>query len=212
MADKPVLYGFDGSTYVRTLRITLAMKGVEYDQVPVNVMEGAQREPEHLARHPFGKVPVLDIDGMRLRETDAICRYIEATRQGPSAIPRLPKNRARMNMIITMINSYGYSALIGVVAYHLFPEFVGGKDDAAYAAAMADSKTLLSLFIEIQGNSPWLASEQNPSLADYFLGPIIYYVAMTPAAEELMAIPGVQAWWDKISADARFKATEPATG
>ena len=74
MSDTVTLYGFDGSTYVRTLRVVLAKKGIAYDQVPVNVLTGEQRSPEHLARHPFGKVPVLDIDGMRLRETDAICR------------------------------------------------------------------------------------------------------------------------------------------
>ncbi|MEM9781444.1 MAG: glutathione S-transferase family protein [Pseudomonadota bacterium] len=212
MADKPVLYGFDGSTYVRTLRIILRNKGVDYDQVPVNVLEGEPRQPEHLARHPFGKVPVLDIDDMRILETDACCRYLEATRPGPSAIPVTPKNRARMNTIISMVNSYGYPALIGAAGYHLFPDFLGGKDDAAYAKALEDSKTLLTLFMQIKGDSPWLASEQGPSLADYFLGPIIFYVALTPAAEALMAIPGMQGWWDKISTDEAFKATEPDLG
>ena len=77
MSDKPILYGFDGSTYVRTVRTLLAEKGAEYDQVPLNVLAGEPRLPEHLARHPFGKVPVLDIDGVRIRETDAICRYLD---------------------------------------------------------------------------------------------------------------------------------------
>ena len=55
-----VLYGFDGSTYVRTVRMLLAEKGAHYEQVPVNVLNGEPRQPEHIARHPFGKVPVLD--------------------------------------------------------------------------------------------------------------------------------------------------------
>ena len=34
-------------------------------------------------------------------------------------------------MVIGIIDSYGYGALIGgVAAYHLFPDFVGGKSDA----------------------------------------------------------------------------------
>ena len=53
------LYGFDGSTYVRTVRMLLAEKGAQYDQVPVHVLKGEPRQPEHLARHPFGKVPVV---------------------------------------------------------------------------------------------------------------------------------------------------------
>ena len=45
MADKPVLYGFDGSTYVRTARIVLVEKDVDYEQVPVNVLEGEPKQP-----------------------------------------------------------------------------------------------------------------------------------------------------------------------
>ena len=70
-----VLYGFDGSTYVRTVRMLLAEKGAHYEQVPVNVLRGEPRQPEHMARHPFGKVPVLDHDGFRIIET-ALSRYI----------------------------------------------------------------------------------------------------------------------------------------
>ncbi|MBV8578447.1 MAG: glutathione S-transferase N-terminal domain-containing protein, partial [Acetobacteraceae bacterium] len=61
-----VLYGFDGSTYVRTVRMLLAEKGAQYEQVPVHVLQGEPRLPEHLARHPFGKVPVVDHDGFRI--------------------------------------------------------------------------------------------------------------------------------------------------
>ena len=107
MAVKPILYGFDGSTYVRTVRMVLMEKGVEYEQVPVNVLAGEPRQPEHLARHPFGKVPVLDIDGVRIRETDAICRYLDETLSGPSSVADTPKDRARMNEAISHINSYG---------------------------------------------------------------------------------------------------------
>ena len=31
MSDTPVLYGFDGSTYVRTVRTILAKKSIAYD-------------------------------------------------------------------------------------------------------------------------------------------------------------------------------------
>jgi glutathione S-transferase len=58
-----VLYGFDGSTYVRTVRMLLAEKGAHYEQVPVNVLKGEPRQPEHVVRHPFGKVPVLTTMG-----------------------------------------------------------------------------------------------------------------------------------------------------
>ncbi|MEL7348376.1 MAG: glutathione S-transferase family protein [Pseudomonadota bacterium] len=208
---KPVLYGFDGSTFVRSVRMVLRDKGIDYDQVPLNVLEGEPLTPEHRTRHPFGKVPVLEIDGMTLLETDAICRYLEATHPAPSLVPDDPKDRARMNMVIGLVNSYGYGACIGAVGYHLFPDFLGNPDEAAYADMLARAKTFLGLVMKIRGEAPWLAGTA-PSLADYFLGPVVFYIAISPVAGELLAVPGVQDWWDRMSVHETFKATEPDLG
>jgi glutathione S-transferase len=87
-----VLYGFDGSTYVRTVRMLLAEKGAHYEQVPVNVLKGEPRQPEHIARHPFGKVPVLDHDGFRIIEAGAIAPYLDEVLPGPSYTPDSSKD------------------------------------------------------------------------------------------------------------------------
>ncbi|MEM6487759.1 MAG: glutathione S-transferase family protein [Pseudomonadota bacterium] len=212
MADKPVLYGFDGSTFVRTVRMVLRNKGVAYDQVPVNVLKRETSTPEHLARHPFGKVPVLDIDGIRILETDAICRYLEGTRpEGPSTIPGDAKDRARMNMVVSMIGSYGYGNLLGVAGYHLFPDFLGNPDQAFYDRSLAAGETLMRFVMQVRGDDPWIAGAA-PSLADYFLGPIVFYGALTPAAETLMAVPGAAEWWVAMQALESFAATAPDLG
>ncbi len=211
MSDKPVLYGFDGSTYVRTVRMLLADKNADYEQVPVNVLAGEPRQPEHLKRHPFGKVPVLDIDGVRIRETDAICRYLDETLSGPSLIPQTAKDRARMNEAISLINSYGYDALVGVAGFHLFPDFIGGADEQKRQAALAASKTLLALLMQNKGDSRWLAGDK-PSLADYFLAPIIFYTSLTPDSDAIMSVPGMKAWWEAINEIPVFKKTEPNLG
>ena len=108
--SKIVLYGFDGSTYVRTVRMLLAEKAASYELVPVNVLKGEPREPAHLARHPFGKVPVLDHDGFRVLETSAIAPYLDEVLPGPSLTPDNPKDRARMRMAMSFVDSYGYGA------------------------------------------------------------------------------------------------------
>jgi glutathione S-transferase len=72
-----VLWGFDGSTYVRTVKMVLAEKGVTaFKQMQLNVLKCEPKTPDHLERHPFGKVPVLDHDGVRILETSAIARYL----------------------------------------------------------------------------------------------------------------------------------------
>ena len=210
MAEKPVLYGFDGSTYVRAVRTLMQAKGMAYDQVQVNVLEGEPRQAEHLKRHPFGKVPVLDIDGMRLLETAAINQYIDETRPGPSFTPREPKERARMRMAIGLIDSFGYSALLGSAGYHLFPDFLGNPSEAQHRETVEQAEKLLRLLMEKKGNDPWLAAG-GLTLADIHLGPIMFYVSLTPEKERL--IKGATAeWWQRISGVESFKATEPDLG
>ncbi|KAB0678775.1 glutathione S-transferase family protein [Aureimonas leprariae] len=207
---KITLWGFSGSTYVRTVRMLLAEKGVtDYEQVPVDVMKGEPKSPEHLERHPFGKVPVVDIDGLRLIETPAITRYLDAVLPGKALVPRDPKDAARMDMVTSIIDSYAYGPIImGVVGYHLFPEMIGGKNDAAHEEAMRTSKLAFTELFKIKGDSPWLAGGE-PSVADFYLAPHMAYIAMTPHLDEFADLPGVRDWWNRVSALDSFKSTAP---
>jgi glutathione S-transferase len=202
------LYGFNGSTYVRTVKMLLAEKGfTDFTQVPLNVLAGEPKQPEHLERHPFGKVPVLEHDGMTILETSAIVRYLNNILPGKSLIPATPKDRARMNMIIGIIDSYGYPALLGgVAAYHLFPDFVGGKNEAARAAGLENGAKTLELAMKTKGVSPFIAGDL--SLADLYLAPIAAYVSMTPDAATVFATPGFNDWWSKIQALESFQQTK----
>lgn len=48
------------------------------EQIVVNTLKGRHREPEHLARNPFGTLPVLALDdGSHLIESLAIIEYLE---------------------------------------------------------------------------------------------------------------------------------------
>ncbi len=206
------LWGFDASTYVRTVKMLMVEKAfTDFDQVPLNVLAGEPKQAEHLARHPFGKVPVLDHDGMRILETSAIVRYLNDILPGPSLVPASATDRARMDMIVGIVDSYGYGALIGgVAAYHLFPDFVGGKNEAAHAAGLVAGRKVLELAMATKGDSAFIAG--GLSLADLYLAPIVFYVSLTPDAAELFSVPGFDAWWTAIQALPCFQATMPSLG
>ena len=206
------LWGFDGSTYVRTVKMLLAEKGVtQIKQIPLNVLTGEPKAAEHLQRHPFGKVPVLDHDGMRILETTAIARYLDDVLPGKSLIPQAAKDRARMDMVIGIIDSYGYGALVGgVAAYHLFPDFVGGKNDAMRQAGMATGRKVIEFAMQTKGSSPFIAGEL--SLADLYLAPILFYVSLTPDKDALFDVDGFADWWTRIQALPSYKATQPDLG
>jgi glutathione S-transferase len=206
------LWGFDGSTYVRTVKMLLAEKGVtQIKQIPLNVLKGEPKAAEHLQRHPFGKVPVLDHDGMRILETTAIARYLNDVLPGRSLIPATPKDRARMDMIIGIIDSYGYGALIGgVAAFHLFPDFVGGRSEAMRKDGIENGRKAIKLAMKAKGSSSFIAGEL--SLADLYLAPIAFYVALTPDQDAVFDVDGFADWWTKIQALRSFKDTQPNLG
>ncbi len=206
------LWGFDLSTYVRTVKMVLVEKGfTDFEQVPLNVLAGDPKTAEHLERHPFGKVPVLDHDGIRILETAAIARYLNDVLPGRSLVPATPKDRARMDMVIGVVDSYGYGALIGgVAAYHLFPDFVGGKNDAMHAAGLEGGRKVIEFAMRTKGDSPFIAGEL--SLADLHLAPIMTYAMMTPDAETMNAVPGFADWWAGVQALPSFQQTQPSLG
>lgn len=206
------LWGFDGSTYVRTIKMLFAEKAfTRFHQAPLDVLAGDPKRPDHLERHPFGKVPVLDHDGMRILETSAIARYLNDVLPGPSLIPASPKDRARMDMIIGIVDSYGYAALLGgVAAYHLFPDFVGGRNDAMRKSGIENGRKVLELAMKTRGSSRFIAGEL--SLADLFLAPIAFYVSLTPDKDAVFDVDGFADWWAAIQGLPSFRDTEPNLG
>ncbi len=207
------LWGFDGSTYVRTVKMVLAEKQfTDFKQVQINVLKGEPKSPEHLERHPFGKVPVLDHDGQRILETSAIARYLNSVLPGKSLVPDDPRDAARMDMIIGLIDSYGYGALMGgVSAYHLFPDFVGGKNDSMREGGLRIGRQFVEFAMSTKGDSPFLAGKE-PSLADLYLAPIAFYLSLTPDKDALFDVPGFADWWANIQALESFKSTQPNLG
>lgn len=211
MAEKLTLYGFDGSTYVRAVRMLLHEKGADYDQVPVNVLAGEPRQPEHLKRHPFGKVPVVDHGDFRLLETGAITRYLNEVLPGKSLIPDNVRQRARMDMAMSLHDSYGYPALLGLAGQHLFPDLVGGKNEEVRRDCLEKGRFYLTEQMKIRGSDPWIAGDA-PSLADFYLAPVCFYISLTEDRDRAFDVPGFADWWDRVQGLEAYRATEPDLG
>uniref|UniRef100_A0A3P8UDN8 maleylacetoacetate isomerase n=1 Tax=Cynoglossus semilaevis TaxID=244447 RepID=A0A3P8UDN8_CYNSE len=76
----PVLHGYFRSSCSWRVRIAFALKGIEFDQVSVNLIK----------------------DG---GEQLAVIQYIDETRPGPRLLPADPKKRAQVRMISDLIAS-----------------------------------------------------------------------------------------------------------
>lgn len=102
---RTVLYDYWRSSAAYRVRIALALKGIGYDRVPVDLAAGDQRGPAHLARNPQGAVPVLEIDGLRLTQSLAILDYLDETRPTPPLLPPDAAGRARVRAVALAIAS-----------------------------------------------------------------------------------------------------------
>ena len=75
------LYTYYRSTASYRVRIALALKGLEFQAIPVNLLVpkgGANRQPEYLEINPQGRVPALRTDdGDLLIQSLAIIEYLE---------------------------------------------------------------------------------------------------------------------------------------
>ena len=100
---RAILHDYWRSSAAYRVRIALNLKGVDYDQVPVDLAAGKQRGAEYRALNPQGFVPMLDIDGLRLTQSLAIIVYLDQTRTDPPLMPRDPADGAHVRSLAMVI-------------------------------------------------------------------------------------------------------------
>jgi glutathione S-transferase len=83
----------------RRVRVFLAEKGVAYDTIEVSIAAQAHQTAEFRKKNPISLLPVLELaDGKVLRESMAICRYIEELHPEPNLFGADAWERAQMEM------------------------------------------------------------------------------------------------------------------
>jgi glutathione S-transferase len=91
------LYSADICPYCVRTRLVLNGKGIEYDLVQVDLPD----KPAWLRElNPRNRVPVLDVDGQVLWESEALNDFLEETYPEPSMMPSDPAGRARVRMVL----------------------------------------------------------------------------------------------------------------
>ena len=99
------LFGYWRSSAAYRVRIALNLKGLDYRNVPVHLIEngGEQHKAEFRALNPQELIPVLQ-DGQRvIRQSLAIIEYIEESFAGPRLLPPDPRDRAHVRALALAI-------------------------------------------------------------------------------------------------------------
>ena len=97
------LYSAWRATAPYRVRIGLALKGVAYDYVALDLIKGDQREPAYRAVNPQGLTPALDIGGQVLTQSLAILEWLEETRPEPPILPKDALDRATVRAMALIV-------------------------------------------------------------------------------------------------------------
>jgi glutathione S-transferase len=208
MADITLL-GLRISVYTRIACLALEEKGIDYELREVDIFADEGPPADYLALNPFGTIPTLLHGDFVLYETSAINRYIDEISPGASLQPPAPRERARMNQVIGILDSYGYRPMVWDVYVQriVVPTAGGAADEACIAAALPGLRTLLDQLARWRGERGYLAG-QALTLADLHLYPMLsYFVRAEEGARMLDSLPQLQQWFQSMGRRDSVRAT-----
>jgi glutathione S-transferase len=199
------LYGHPLSSCTRKVLMLLAEKGAKADLITIDLFEHEDKAPQHLERHPFGVIPVLDEDGYRLIESRAILRYLDSSLPGPSFTPSSLKERARMDQWLSVDQSYIAPQTRTLAVQRILRKHRGlAVDPIAIEEAEQLLATALSVIDQALSETKCLAGDSF-SLADMSLMPYVASLPMIGASAILSPLSHLSRWWERESARASWK-------
>ncbi|MBA3879890.1 MAG: maleylacetoacetate isomerase [Sphingobium sp.] len=166
------LFDYWRSSASYRVRIALALKGVDYERVPVNLVAAEQLGADHRARNPQGLVPTLEVDSVPITQSMAIIDWVDATYPHPPLYPAEPMARAHALSQAMLIVADIHPIDNMRVLKRLETQF--GADQAAkddwYRHWIATGFAALE---QVAGAGPFLGGDA-PGIADLCLVPQMY--------------------------------------
>ncbi|QPF75917.1 glutathione S-transferase family protein [Roseateles sp. DAIF2] len=187
------LYQLPGSGHCHRIELMLALLGLDYETVDVDLQAGEQRRPEFLALNRLGQVPVL-VDGeLTLSDSNAILVYL-AQRYAPDGgwLPQDPVAAAGLQRWFSLAASW----LAYGPASARFQALVGRPIEER---SLVQGRALFGFMeAELADGRDWLMAGARPSLADVSLYSYSSQAAL--GGLPLDPYPQVRAWLARVEA------------
>jgi maleylacetoacetate isomerase len=169
------LHSFFNSSTSYRVRIALALKGLPFDIVPVNLRKQEQRAADYVAQNPSAGVPLLTEGDFQLSQSLAIIDYLDATHPEPRLIPAAPRERARVlelaNAIACDIHPVNNMRIL-----RYLQEELGATDaqkNAWYHHWIREGLTAVETLLARHGHGAYCFGDA-PTLADCCLVPQVF--------------------------------------
>lgn len=201
------IYGHPLSSCTRKALITAAEKGAALELVAIDLLTGEHKQPAHLARHPFGVIPVLEHGDFQLCESRAIIRYLDAVLPGEALVPHDARARARMDQWLSVDQSYVAPRMSALVGQRIVRPHLGlPVEDAVVTEAERGLAAAFAVIDRALGDARYLAGPTF-SLADVSLMPYVAGAHMVGAAAA-GDLRHLQRWWSEVSARPSWRSVE----
>jgi glutathione S-transferase len=195
----PRLWSWHLSPFAGKVRIAAAVTGTELDLIEIDPIQRPARLRE---LNPAGRVPVLELSDTVVRESSAICDWLQDVRSGPSLWPEDPDRRATARGLMRWLDDE-----LTVSFFLSFRKEALGPTDGEPPDIVERLRTRLmrrwpKLEDELaRGGSRWLAGCAEPTLADLSGLPLAVRVPqwgpqLAPPAE----LSRVNAWLEALRA------------
>ena len=183
---------------------------LDYELIPMDFSQAEHKTPEHLARHPLGKVPVIEHDGRVLFESNAISIYLAAV-SGSALYPADAHAQGLVHQWIDMVSFHPGRWLAEHYFQHFIkPKFLGGEPDhreLEQANSFLDQQ--LPVLEQHLASQPWLAGK-DITVAD--LVAVCYFHTTEFSGYSLDSYPAITAWYQRIRASDAFARTTEQLG
>jgi maleylacetoacetate isomerase/maleylpyruvate isomerase len=168
------LHGYYRSSTTYRLRIALNLKGLDYEVVPVNLIESEQSDPAFVARNPFGSVPMLEADGRDRAQSMALLEWLEEAYPEPPLLPASVEDRYTARELAYAIATETHAPNNLQVLKYLKAEFGASQEqvDTWYRHWLARTFVPIEARLEQLGSGEFLF--QTPGLFEVLLLPQLY--------------------------------------
>lgn len=186
------LYDYPLSGHAHRARLMLALLGLDYERVEVDLSNRAQRQPEFLRLNAFGQVPVLEDGETIVADSNAILVYL-AGRYDRSG-RWLPQDPAVAAEVQRWLSVAAGQLLMGPASARLVKVFGAPLD---HAACQKVATRLFKVMEQHLQDRAFLAAK-HATIADIAL---YSYTAHAPEGDlSLEPYPHIRAWLARIEA------------
>ncbi len=189
------IWGRASSSNVMKVLFLCEELGIAFERLDAGGGFGRTREAAYLAMNPMARVPtIVEADGFSLWESNAICRYLCATRGGAALHPAEPRARAQVEKWMDWQLGH-LNAPMTTILFTLFRTPEAERNMDRLARAVAEAEELWAIVESALEGQDWLAGP-GMTLADIALAPYLHRWLHFPVARRDR--PALAAWHARL--------------